>query len=66
MAHIEVNSERCKSCQLCIFACPKNVIAVGKKVNSKGYEYIEAVNDNCIGCMSCGRICPEGAINVYK
>lgn len=66
MAHIEVNSERCKSCQLCISACPKNVIAVGKKVNSKGYEYIEAVNDNCIGCMSCGRICPEGAINVYK
>lgn len=66
MAHIKVISERCKSCQLCIPVCPKNVIAVGKNVNSKGYEYVESINDDCIGCMACGRICPDGAINVYK
>lgn len=66
MARINVISERCKSCQLCISVCPKAVIAVGKNVNSKGYEYVGPVNDNCIACMACGRICPDGAIEVYK
>lgn len=66
MPMIKVISERCKSCLYCIKVCPKNVIAVGKNVNSKGYEYVESVNDDCIGCMACGRICPDGAIEVYK
>lgn len=66
MPKIEVIKERCKSCGYCVKACPKKVIAVGKDVNSKGYEYVQPVNDDCIGCMACGRICPDGAIEVYK
>ncbi|SDB28940.1 4Fe-4S dicluster domain-containing protein [Eubacterium oxidoreducens] len=67
MAKIEVVAERCKSCGYCIKFCPKGVIAVGDKVNSKGYEYVYPKNpDDCIGCAICGRICPDGAINVYK
>lgn len=66
MPKIEVVKERCKSCGFCIKVCPKNVIAISKNVNSKGYEYVESVNDECIGCMACGRICPDGAIEVYK
>jgi len=67
MAEIKVIAERCKSCGYCIKFCPKGVIAVGNKVNSKGYEYVQAVNmEACIGCCACGRICPDGAIEVYK
>ncbi|QYR64067.1 4Fe-4S dicluster domain-containing protein [Fusobacterium animalis] len=66
MPKIEIISERCKSCGYCIKFCPKNVIAMGKNVNSKGYEYVEVINENCIGCAICGRICPDGAIDVYK
>lgn len=67
MAEVKIVSERCKSCGYCIKFCPKSVLERGKEVNSKGYEYIVAVNnDNCIGCMMCGRICPDGAIEVYK
>lgn len=67
MAEIKVIAERCKSCGYCIKFCPKNVIALGDKVNSKGYEYIQAVNmDACTGCCACARMCPDGAIEVYK
>ncbi len=49
---IVVNTDRCKGCQLCIVACPKDVIALAqKKVNVHGYPYVEAARpDDCIGC----------------
>ena len=59
MARVEIISERCKSCQYCIKFCPKGVLALGDKVNSKGYEYVVPVNkDACIACCMCARICP--------
>ncbi len=64
---IEVIAERCKSCGYCVKFCPNQVLAIGKNVNSKGYEYVTAVNeDECVSCCICARICPDGAINVYK
>ena len=67
MAMIKVIAERCKSCGYCVRYCPKQGLAVGKRVNSKGYEYVEPVNqDACIACCMCARICPDGAIEVYK
>ena len=67
MAMIKVIAERCKSCGYCVKFCPKQVLAVGKNVNSMGYEYIEPVNlEACIACCMCARICPDGAIEVYK
>ena len=60
---INVVKERCKSCGYCIKFCPKNVLELGTEVNSKGYEYVQAVRvEDCI----CGRICPDGAIEIYK
>ena len=67
MEKIKIVSEHCKSCGYCIKFCPKQVLALGEKVNSKGYEYVEAVNlENCISCAICARMCPDGAIEVYK
>lgn len=64
---VEIIKERCKSGGYCVKFCPKHVLATGKEVNSKGYEYVYPANpDDCIGCAICGRICPDGAIDVYK
>ena len=65
---VEIIKERCKSCGYCVRYCPKGVLAVGKEVNSKGYEYVYPANpDACIGCAICFYNCPEPyAIRVLK
>ena len=37
---VVVNNERCKGCELCVVACPADVLALQpKEVNDKGYHY---------------------------
>ena len=62
---IVVDTERCKGCNLCVVACPLNVIALTKEV--KGYNYAHQIlEDTCNGCASCATVCPDGCISVYK
>ncbi len=63
---IVVDIEKCKGCAVCVGSCPNKVIALSKKVNGKGYNYLEMVNDNCIGCANCAIVCPDGVITVYR
>lgn len=63
---IVIDIERCKGCGVCIPTCPNQVIALAKKVNQKGYNYLEVQNDNCIGCANCAVVCPDGVITVYR
>jgi 2-oxoglutarate ferredoxin oxidoreductase subunit delta len=63
---IVIDIEKCKGCAVCVGACPNKVIALSKKVNGKGYNYLEMVEDNCIGCANCAIVCPDGVITVYR
>ena len=64
---VEINAETCKSCLICLRACPKGVLGTTDAVNSKGYQYIVPVNaEECIGCAMCAMICPDAAITVYR
>ncbi len=64
---VVVNTERCKGCDLCVVTCPKDVLALSKDVNSKGYNFSYMKNEEeCVGCSSCGHVCPDGCITVYK
>ena len=65
---VVVDTERCKGCDLCVVACPADVLALNvKEVNNKGYNYVFMKNpDNCIGCANCGYVCPDGSLTIYK
>ena len=64
---VVVSNERCKGCNLCVVACPTEVLNLHKNVNSRGYHYAFMQNsDLCIGCASCAYVCPDGCITVYK
>ena len=67
MAKEKILEEYCKSCGLCTDACPKKILEIGKKTNSKGYFTVHCIDqDKCIGCTLCATVCPDVAIEVYK
>ncbi len=64
---VVVDTERCKGCDLCVIACPSNVLALAKDLNSKGYNYsYMAEPEACVGCAACAYVCPDACITVYK
>ena len=63
---IVINVEKCKGCELCVEACPEDVIAMSKEVNQKGYLYAVKITDTCTGCTNCALVCPDAVITVYR
>ncbi len=63
---IVIDIEKCKGCEVCIPACPEEVIAIAQQVNGKGYKYAQPVTDDCTGCTNCAVVCPDGVITVYR
>jgi 2-oxoglutarate ferredoxin oxidoreductase subunit delta len=62
-----IDTVKCKGCELCIEACPTDVLSMSHEVNAKGYHYAYMENaDQCTGCANCGIICPDGVISVYQ
>lgn len=72
MAKIEgavvIDKERCKGCDLCVAACPTNVLELqAKEVNDRGYHFAHSARPaDCIGCASCAIVCPDSCIEVYR
>ncbi len=63
---VVIEIEKCKGCEVCLSACPNEVLALSKEVNSKGYHYTMKVNSDCIGCANCAVVCPDAVITVYR
>lgn len=67
MPRVEIDNDRCKGCELCVNACPKNVLEMSRDINVKGYFHAYAARaEDCIGCKTCAITCPDVAIRVYK
>ncbi|MEI7503351.1 MAG: 4Fe-4S binding protein, partial [Paludibacter sp.] len=41
---VVVDVEHCKGCNLCVVACPSNVLALSNEANSKGYNFSHMAN----------------------
>lgn len=64
---VEIEWEACKGCELCVAACPFEVLQLSEKVNGKGYHPSTMANpEACTGCASCAMVCPDSVITVYR
>lgn len=64
---IEVDERLCKGCELCVGACPQEVLELAfERLNSKGYHPAALKEQGCTGCGICAIVCPEAAITVYR
>ena len=64
---IEVELRYCKGCELCITACPPQVMVLNTEhLTSKGYHPAHVYKEGCTGCAICALVCPDSAITVYR
>ncbi|MCB8942894.1 MAG: 4Fe-4S dicluster domain-containing protein [Ardenticatenaceae bacterium] len=70
MAHgrIVIDYERCKGCELCLPACPPQVIGLAEQFNQKGYRPAVFLDteEKCTGCALCAVVCPDACITVFR
>ncbi|HDS00511.1 MAG TPA: 4Fe-4S dicluster domain-containing protein [candidate division Zixibacteria bacterium] len=67
MPGITIDKNYCKGCELCVKACPQQIISMSKEITKRGYFYA-MVHDpsRCIGCRLCAITCPDAAIEVHS
>jgi 2-oxoglutarate ferredoxin oxidoreductase subunit delta len=67
MAKVSILAERCKSCGLCIIACPQGCLKRRDKINSQGYFPVYLSDEEkCKGCALCAIVCPDVCFEIYK
>lgn len=65
MPKVLIEPDRCKGCELCNAACPQQILAMSKEINTKGYFYAHVTDQTrCLGCRLCAISCPDVAIAV--
>jgi len=64
---VEIATDRCKGCELCISACPRGVLALDDSiVNALGHHPVHLTDPaGCTSCVLCARVCPDAVFTVY-
>ena len=65
---IEIDVERCKGCDICVFFCPPQVLRLSLQRNTLNHRVVELFDpERCTGCEICAKVCPDMAIvAVYR
>jgi NAD-dependent dihydropyrimidine dehydrogenase PreA subunit len=50
---VDMNSEECKGCGLCVEACPARVLVLAEGLNRYGYRPAVYAGRGCTGCGIC-------------
>ncbi len=62
---VVIDIDRCKGCELCIPACPPQVLTMSTEGNRLGYLYPELA-PGCTGCTACLQVCPDFVFEIYR
>ncbi len=62
---VVIDRDRCKGCELCIPACPPQVLTMSTEGNSLGYLY-PVLEPGCTGCTACLQVCPDFVFEIYR
>jgi 2-oxoglutarate ferredoxin oxidoreductase subunit delta len=62
-----IAEDHCKGCEICVSACPKNVLALDVgRVNALGYHPVRLIDAaGCTSCAFCARVCPDAVFTVW-
>ncbi len=65
---VKINRERCKSCELCIEHCPRDLLELDDNLNARGVRpaVFRGESNGCIGCINCALMCPDAAIEIEE
>ncbi|MFW9799880.1 MAG: ferredoxin family protein [Candidatus Thorarchaeota archaeon] len=64
---IIIDPKLCKGCEICISACPHNVLEKSNAVDNRGFFLPVVVDiDACKVCGLCELECPDFAISVVS
>jgi 2-oxoglutarate ferredoxin oxidoreductase subunit delta len=65
LGSVFIDKDRCKGCGFCVEYCPRDVLEMGKILNSKGYQLATVKDESkCLACGFCEFICPEFAVTL--
>jgi 2-oxoglutarate ferredoxin oxidoreductase subunit delta len=64
---VEVATDRCKGCELCVRVCPRHVLELDStEVNVLGHHPVHVLDQGaCTSCVLCARICPDAVFTIY-
>jgi 2-oxoglutarate ferredoxin oxidoreductase subunit delta len=62
-----IAAERCKGCELCVAACPKDCLSLDLSiVNALGHHPVMLTDASlCTSCAFCARVCPDAVFTVF-